>query len=478
MGITAKPFSLSQKIRRVIMGGNPKVLNDQDLNKEFDRIDTTLLQLSSQCGMLRTNWQVSVKLNKEDSDGSGNNRLKSQISILKVDDLQPAYVYYKGIRFEIPTGSAKEYSGTFLLPSPALPIAYVLLIATLETINFSTDPVLCGVNSSEFPKSLPAVDITRYKGERLVFTDNPEFPVLGGGEVVIGIIATIGVRDVSELKVDPNDATAFVFDKKYQRQTIYNAATTTELLANYQFLLGDTSLTNTPYSGSIGTVQTLITNGGFVDMLLLISEYDKRKEVYLALLNKHWTGLIGAISTKVTSVLNSFTQLSTNIQAVLDRPNIPIGAIMPYYGPLTNFETSGKGKAGTDMNWFDICNGFNGTPDLRGRFLVGAVNVPNVGAPDMKPEVNPTEPTLPGNTNPAYNMGDIGGESKHKLVKAELPVNVVNLPNSSVAGQSDNADDRDVMIPAAQQTLNVGGSDAHHENKPPYFAVIYIMRKR
>ena len=64
---------------------------------------------------------------------------------------------------------------------------------------------------------------------------------------------------------------------------------------------------------------------------------------------------------------------------------MPVGGIIPYYGPMTNFTNNGLGVVGTDMDGFAICNGLNNTPDLRGMALFGASGVPSSGAPPMYP---------------------------------------------------------------------------------------------
>lgn len=72
-------------------------------------------------------------------------------------------------------------------------------------------------------------------------------------------------------------------------------------------------------------------------------------------------------------------------------------------------------------------------------------------------------------------VGKMGGFKTHTLTRAQLPSYTVPLPNSSVAGKSDNANDRDVMIPAAQQNLNVGGDGEAHPILQPY-KVVYFIR--
>ncbi len=57
----------------------------------------------------------------------------------------------------------------------------------------------------------------------------------------------------------------------------------------------------------------------------------------------------------------------------------PKFGIVPYAGPMDDFSATGLGLG--PMEGWAVCNGLNGTPDLRGMVVVGATNVPSSGAP-------------------------------------------------------------------------------------------------
>lgn len=57
--------------------------------------------------------------------------------------------------------------------------------------------------------------------------------------------------------------------------------------------------------------------------------------------------------------------------------SVPPGGIIMYYGPITTdaaglFEPNGKGRAGTPMQGWALCNSNNNTPDMQRMFIVGA----------------------------------------------------------------------------------------------------------
>lgn len=60
---------------------------------------------------------------------------------------------------------------------------------------------------------------------------------------------------------------------------------------------------------------------------------------------------------------------------------VPKGGILPYFGAMTNFDATGLGLVNTPAEGWAVCNGMNGTIDMRGLVPLGATNVPNSGAP-------------------------------------------------------------------------------------------------
>lgn len=157
--------------------------------------------------------------------------------------------------------------------------------------------------------------------------------------------------------------------------------------------------------------------------------------------------------------------------------SVPQGSIIPWYGDKANIPDG-----------FALCDGTKGTPDLRDRFLVGA-----------------------GST---YSLGAKGGEAMHKLVGAELPSQSVdlkgwipigfrlrhysehlkwtkNLGDTTSNGldrytietenfriNSDNAGGPSYTYVYYSPISSVFslGNDHPHENRPPYYALYYIMK--
>ncbi len=80
---------------------------------------------------------------------------------------------------------------------------------------------------------------------------------------------------------------------------------------------------------------------------------------------------------------------------------VPRGSIMPYAGPMDDFNGTGLGLSGTAMEGWAVCNGLNGTVDMRGMVPMGATGVPASGAGSVYAGVQ-------SSTNPGDKVGADG----------------------------------------------------------------------
>jgi hypothetical protein len=179
---------------------------------------------------------------------------------------------------------------------------------------------------------------------------------------------------------------------------------------------------------------------------------------------------------------------------------VPPFAAIPYYGPLTNFDSSGKGLTNTPVCGWYLCNGANGTPDLRGVVPFGATS----GIPGGSSIPSFADPATYGYPQMAIN--DTGGVSKVLLtgnqsgVGAHSHGNVTGSFTFSIDYQTidwnDYADGAGgtngrkifsrfpVTKTSAPKTVNLSmpvpassGSSASesHENRMPFKACAFIM---
>lgn len=128
------------------------------------------------------------------------------------------------------------------------------------------------------------------------------------------------------------------------------------------------------------------------------------------------TALALNVSTNYVSVadIDSYIQAylnSTGSSTLVNNKMVPY-SVLPYYGPLSYFDGTGAGIG----NWVKIylCNGQNGTPDLRGRTLVGTTTG-MFGGP-LDPEVDPSNPA-----NPNYVLSSTAGANEVFLSSSQIP---------------------------------------------------------
>ena len=95
-----------------------------------------------------------------------------------------------------------------------------------------------------------------------------------------------------------------------------------------------------------------------------------------------------------------------------------------------------------------VCDGQNGTPDLRGRFILG---------------VSETHP-----------MGETGGEEEVTLTVEQMPSHEHGMGGTGYGEVGARSIAIDVNSPV-RRTSSAGGSQPH-PNMPPYYALIYIMK--
>jgi len=96
-----------------------------------------------------------------------------------------------------------------------------------------------------------------------------------------------------------------------------------------------------------------------------------------------------------------------------------------------------------------LCNGNLSTPDLRGKFVVGAGG--------------------------SYTPADTGGEATHTLTIAELAAHT-HTQSDMTKNARDGTGTQDIWRSGADKTSSSTGGGAAHENRPPYYALCYIMK--
>ena len=173
--------------------------------------------------------------------------------------------------------------------------------------------------------------------------------------------------------------------------------------------------------------------------------------------------------------------------------SMPIGLISMWSGAIADIP----------QGWV-LCNGANGTPNLRDRFIVGAGGTYNVRTVGGQSEVALSESQMPshnhsgttGNAGSHKHTGSTysGGSHSHSGTAAGPYSGSGIAGGGGFDGGGNSFRNRSISINSSgshSHTLNMNsagnhnhtlttnnkGGNAAHENRPPYFALAYIMFK-
>lgn len=138
----------------------------------------------------------------------------------------------------------------------------------------------------------------------------------------------------------------------------------------------------------------------------------------------------------------SSAEVNKNFDDCINAVNaaMPSGIIVMWNGSIASIPSG-----------FYLCNGSNGTSDLRDKFIVGA-----------------------GST---YAVDATGGEATHALTEAELAVHkhTVAYHESSTSGAGYIGGGDASSTNRTEDTSNTGSGTAHN-NLPPYFSKAFIQK--
>ena len=135
-----------------------------------------------------------------------------------------------------------------------------------------------------------------------------------------------------------------------------------------------------------------------------------------------------------------------------------------------------------------MCNGSNSTPDLRDRFVVGAGNSYAVDATGGAATVTLSTANLPSHTHsgPSHNhtvSGSTGNDTHNHTIPSASSIgggSRVTSQNDTGNTASTTSDTHSHSFSAttssASGTTGSTGSGSAHENRPPYYALCYIMK--
>ena len=155
--------------------------------------------------------------------------------------------------------------------------------------------------------------------------------------------------------------------------------------------------------------------------------------------------------------MSEFTDGTTKFVVTQSLGVLP-GTVTAFSGTFNNGYPVDKNTGLVNREWH-LCDGTNGTPDLRNRFIYGGDGT---------------------------NNGATGGEASHTLTLAELPAFRPRIRTSRLERKPQSADlwhrDRDSVASGSDDRemrtdpFDTIGENQPHNNMPPYYVLAYIMK--
>ena len=175
--------------------------------------------------------------------------------------------------------------------------------------------------------------------------------------------------------------------------------------------------------------------------------------------------------TATTTELNYTDGVTSNIQTQLNNiSGVPTGAIILWSGSTASIPSG----------WV-LCNGSNSTPDLRDRFVVGAGSSYSVNATGGASSVTLSTSQIPSHNHSASSSTTINDSGHSHSISALVATETGAGGTTSTASQgssvtaSTNSATTGITASTSTSIGSTGGGGSH-ENRPPYYALAYIMK--
>ena len=175
------------------------------------------------------------------------------------------------------------------------------------------------------------------------------------------------------------------------------------------------------------------------------------------------------------------TQLATT--AFVQQNGVPVGGILMWSGIVATIPSG-----------YALCDGSNGTPDLRGKFIIGAGGSYSPAATGGAATVTLVEANLPAHTHTCTGATAAGGGHTHTATDSGHTHSYLkSVATGGIAGgtgaldgnssDSTGSGSANITVSTAAShthdislTLGNTGSGTALDILPPYFALAYIMR--
>jgi len=136
-----------------------------------------------------------------------------------------------------------------------------------------------------------------------------------------------------------------------------------------------------------------------------------------------------------------------------------------------------SGSTGNIPTGWTLCDGTDGAPDLRDRFIAGAGGQYNTNDTGGEDTVTLTEGEMPSH-NHGGSTG-AGGEHSHTVTVKAQNMSGDDSPDGTVVGGRPEANITGTFDYAAadhSHNIQLAGSDQAHENRPQFYALAFIYK--
>lgn len=247
---------------------------------------------------------------------------------------------------------------------------------------------------------------------------------------------------------------------------------------------GKTTINDTTYKDDVVLGTVAIDSNGVSRRTVTVNVYNEDENAPRASLSQvfysndanrfvvNGSSTTNSISLNYDSTKDKLYAKVDGNEKLLGGISVPSGTVLSWYGNIANIPDG-----------FVLCDGNNGTPDLRDRFIVGAGSAYSLGAVGGATHIQLSWNEMPSHSHTRGTMeiwGNFGGTDVQGGYWGNGSFYVSSYGNYNDYGGSYHSNYGSTMSFNASRTwsgeTSYAGSNWAHENRPPYYALYYIMK--
>ena len=155
----------------------------------------------------------------------------------------------------------------------------------------------------------------------------------------------------------------------------------------------------------------------------------------------------------------------STVEESLINNNLPSGVVVMWSGSSDDIPTG----------WL-LCDGNNNTPDLRNRFIVGAGSSYSVGATGGSDTVTLSINQIPSHSHDFSLSALASGSHTHTCNGVVSSAQSGGYATQSARGGTVTTSSSGEHTHAVSGSISNTGGGQSHENRPPYYALCFIMK--